>query len=79
MRRLAITPIFVVALSSIAFAETTPPSPPPPASTTSPQSDSTSEMSRQHPDWFTEERVPYKPCPCSVVFPGGRHACIGFP
>jgi hypothetical protein len=79
MRRLAITPIFVIALVSIAFAETTPPSPPPSAPTPSAQTDATSETARQHPNWFTEERVPYKACPCSVVFPGGRHACIGLP
>jgi hypothetical protein len=79
MRRLAIAPIFVVALFSPAFAETTPPTPPPSASTPSGQADATSESIRQHPGWYTEERVPYRPCPCSVVFPGGRHACIGFP
>jgi hypothetical protein len=26
-----------------------------------------------------EERQPYRPCPSSVVTPGGRHECIGCP
>jgi hypothetical protein len=34
---------------------------------------------REHPYWFSEAGIPYRPCPCSVVFPGGRHACIGLP
>jgi hypothetical protein len=25
------------------------------------------------------ESIPYRPCPASVVFPNGRHACIGSP
>ena len=25
------------------------------------------------------ESIPYKPCPASVVFPNGRHACLGGP
>jgi hypothetical protein len=25
------------------------------------------------------ESIPYRPCPSSVVFPNGRHACIGGP
>jgi hypothetical protein len=37
------------------------------------------DIVRQHPYWFSEAGIPYKPCPCSVVFPGGRHACIGQP
>jgi hypothetical protein len=75
MRRLALAPIFVVALFSLAFAETTPP----PSTPTPAGQDATSESMRQHPNWYTEERVPYRPCPCSVVFPGNRHACIGLP
>jgi hypothetical protein len=78
MRRLAIAPIVVVALSSVAFAETAPSTPPSSAPTPADQ-DATSQSIRQHPDWYTEERVPYRPCPCSVVFPGGRHACTGLP
>jgi hypothetical protein len=26
-----------------------------------------------------EERQPYRPCPSSVVTPGGRHECVGCP
>lgn len=37
------------------------------------------DIVRQHPNWFTEEGIPYRPCPCSVVFPNGRHACLGLP
>lgn len=33
----------------------------------------------EHPDWFTEERIPYRPCPASVGFPNGRNACLGCP
>jgi hypothetical protein len=81
MRRLAISPVLVIALFSVASAETTAPAPAPsaPAPAAPAQSDATSEAARQHPNWFTEEGIPYKPCPCSVVFPHGRHACIGFP
>jgi hypothetical protein len=25
------------------------------------------------------ESIPYKPCPASVRFPNGQHACLGFP
>ncbi len=25
----------------------------------------------------SEDRLPYRPCPASVVFPNGRHACLG--
>jgi len=38
-----------------------------------------SDIVRQHPSWFSEAAVPYRPCPCSVVFPNGRHACLGRP
>jgi hypothetical protein len=27
----------------------------------------------------SEERQPYRPCPSSVVAPGGRHECVGCP
>jgi hypothetical protein len=37
------------------------------------------DIVRRHPDWFSEDHIRYKPCPCSVVFPNGRHACIGQP
>ena len=25
------------------------------------------------------ESIPYKPCPASVLFPNGQHACLGAP
>jgi hypothetical protein len=25
------------------------------------------------------ESIPYKPCPASVLFPNGQHACLGLP
>jgi hypothetical protein len=34
---------------------------------------------REHPRWFTEEGIPYRPCPAAVVFSSGRHACLGLP
>jgi hypothetical protein len=38
------------------------------------------DVARDHPGWFTEEKISYKPCPASVVFyPSTRHACLGFP
>jgi hypothetical protein len=76
MRRLAIIPGLVVALFSVASAEATRPAP---ASSRPAASDATSEAMRRHPNWFTEEGMRYKPCPCSVVFPNGRHACLGLP
>jgi hypothetical protein len=48
-----------------------------PASTPTPVTQDT--IVREHPHWFSEAGIPYRPCPCSVVFPGGRHACIGTP
>lgn len=32
----------------------------------------------QHPEWF-KENYKYRPCPAAVVFPNGRHACLGKP
>jgi hypothetical protein len=37
------------------------------------------DIARRHPNWFSEYHIRYKPCPSSVVFPNGRHACIGLP
>jgi hypothetical protein len=37
-----------------------------------------SAVESEHPHWFTEPE-PYRPCPASVGFPGGRHACLGLP
>jgi hypothetical protein len=37
------------------------------------------EVARRHPNWFSEDHIRYKPCPSSVVFPNGRHACISLP
>jgi hypothetical protein len=33
-------------------------------------------IEKQHPEWFKESYV-YRPCPASVVFSGGEHACLG--
>jgi hypothetical protein len=54
-----------------------PGSTPGPASVTTPVTQDS--IVRQHPHWFSEAGIPYRPCPCSVVFPDGRHACIGTP
>jgi hypothetical protein len=70
-----------LALTTGAFAQITP-KPPPGAETTPqiPAGPSTSHVEQEHPNWFTEENIPYKPCPSSVVFyPGRRHACLGCP
>ena len=37
------------------------------------------DIIQQHPSWFSENGIPYRPCPCSVIFPNGRHACLGLP
>lgn len=34
------------------------------------------DVQRRHPDWYKEPRR-YRPCPASVEFPNGRHACLG--
>jgi hypothetical protein len=44
-----------------------------------PSSTTLSDITREHPEWFTEPDNNYKPCPASVVFPGERHACLGLP
>jgi hypothetical protein len=36
------------------------------------------DAEHQHPQWYKEPSR-YKPCPASVVFPNGQHACIGLP
>jgi hypothetical protein len=36
----------------------------------------TQDVTQQHPEWFSEQAIPYKPCPASVVFPDERHACL---
>ena len=43
----------------------------------SPASNPTLEnVEEHHPDWFKEPNR-YKPCPASVVFANGQHACLG--
>jgi hypothetical protein len=73
MRFVIIVAISVSALAfaSSAFAETAPRSTPAPAPA--------ADVTREHPECFTEEAIPYKPCPASVVFTGQRHACLGLP
>ena len=62
----------LLALTSAALAQ--------PASLSPLRSEVTQEdIVRQHPNWFSEDRIRYRPCPCSVVFPNGRHACLGLP
>jgi hypothetical protein len=74
MRFLIIAAVLVSApgLASSAFAETAQAPPPSPATTHQ-------DVTVEHPDWFTEEQIPYKPCPASVVFLNGLHACLGLP
>jgi hypothetical protein len=79
MRFLIIAAVSVSALALVpgAFAQTaqqssSPPVPKPPPATTQ------EGTAAQHPEWFTEPNT-YKPCPCSVVFSNGQHACLGLP
>jgi hypothetical protein len=72
MRCLPTAVVAVLALTSGALAQ--------PASPSPVRSEVTQDdIVRQHPNWFSEDRIRYKPCPCSVIFPNGRHACIGLP
>ena len=70
---------FSLALTTGAFAQTTPE----PAQTT-PQTPAPlagmNAITQEHPEWFTEENLRYRPCPASVVFyPDRHHACLGCP
>ena len=66
---IAATSLSALALTTGAFAQTTP-QPPPAAQTT--ERESIRSGSRK--------RIPYKPCPGSVVFyPQKRHGCLGCP
>ena len=76
MRTLMIAALSLLALAPVALAETAEPTSPPPAP---PSVLTQGDIVRQHPDWFSEEGIPYRPCPCSVVFADGRHACLGLP
>ena len=79
MMRLLVIAV-LLALAPAALAETGGPTAPRPTPAPSPTSGLTQDdIARQHPDWYSEEGIPYRPCPCSVVFPDGRHACIGLP
>lgn len=68
-------PITVVALLTLTCGALAQPASPAPVRSEVTQDD----IVRQHPNWFSEDRIRYKPCPCSVIFPNGRHACIGQP
>jgi len=59
------------ALATGAFAQTAPRSAPPPVAT--------GEAQQQLPRWDKEDKIPYKPCPTSVVLADGRHVCLGCP
>jgi len=77
--RFLVIAVSVSALATGAFAQTTqnPPTPPSPPAT--PATGTGLDVERRgHPDWFTEPST-YKPCPASVVFANGEHACLGCP
>jgi hypothetical protein len=80
MRRLAISPVLVIALFSVASAETTAPAPAPcaPAPAAPAQSDATSEAARQHPNWFTEWEYPTNPAPAAWYFRMGDTHALAF-
>jgi hypothetical protein len=78
MRFLMITAVSVFALASGAFAQTDAQAPARPVAA-QPSTPTQDDIERLHPDWFTEYGIPYRPCPCSVIFPNGRHACLGLP
>ena len=65
--------VCALALATGASAQTAPRSSPPPATV---GADATQ---KEHPRRFTEEQMPYKPCPTSVVLADGRHVCLGCP
>jgi hypothetical protein len=72
MRYLPMAVLAILPLSCGALAQPASPTPVRPEVTQD-------DIVRQHPNWFSEDRIRYKPCPCSVIFPNGRHACIGQP
>jgi len=81
--RFLIIAVSVFALATGAFAQTAPQSAP--GAQTAPQSTPSlatgaglDVMLKEHPSWFTEPNS-YKPCPASVVFANGQHACLGCP
>ena len=66
---LAIVSVLTMASSSGAFAE--------PASHSQDQVGvSQGDVEQRHPNWYKEPGR-YRPCPASVEFPNGRHACLG--
>ena len=77
--------VSAMAMATGAFAQTTPQSPP--AAQTTPQSPpqlatgaGLDVMQREHPNWFiSEDKIPYRPCPSSVVLAEGRRVCLGCP
>ena len=53
-----------------------------PAAWSAPPADSSSKPVtesgfREFTPPMEDENYPYRPCPANVVFPGGRHACLG--
>jgi hypothetical protein len=70
MRFLIIAAVLASALPLVpAFAQTAPRPAPPKISET--------QDAGKKAEYL--ESRPYKPCPSSVVFPNGQHACIGLP
>jgi hypothetical protein len=78
MRFLMIAAVSLFVVAPLAFAAAAEPTSPRAAPGPAPAV-TQDAIVRQHPYWFSEAGIPYRPCPCSVVFPGGRHACIGLP
>ena len=72
----AVALVSALAFASGAFAQTT--EQPTQPSTPAPAEGQLSQLTREHPGWFTEPNS-YKPCPSSVVFPNGSPACLGCP
>jgi hypothetical protein len=71
MRRrfLATVSAFIVSISPGAFAQS--------ASHSQDQAGvSQDDVEHRHPNWYKEPKR-YRPCPASVEFPNGRHACLG--
>jgi hypothetical protein len=79
--RFLIIAVSISVLATGAFAQTTqnPPTPRTPPAIPAPATGTGLDIERRgHPEWFTEPNT-YKPCPASVVFENGQHACLGCP
>jgi hypothetical protein len=59
--------VSALALATGAFAQT------------APKSVATGEAQQQLPRWDKEDKIPYKPCPTSVVLADGRHVLSWLP